>query len=983
MSVNNHLSRISPEFRQEQDYHRILFEHSPIGVALCRMNGELVEVNPAFAKIIGRTVEETLQLSYWDVTPKVYINAEQQQLQILDAAGHYGPYEKHYIHKSGQLVPVRLSGKIIMLDGESYIWSCVEDISDRQPKNESSLIEILRDLEYQLDLRTAQLMEETNAKQHSEQLSRLNEAKYRAILDSAVDGIITINEHGIIDSFNPSAEQLFGYTAAEVLGKNISILMPEPYASAHNRYLQHYLTSHQAKIIGIGREVQGLRKDGSVFPMYLAVSDVAVAGQRLFTGIVRDITQLKHAQALLLKSEERFRRSQRFANIGTWDWNVQTGELYWSERIATLFGYQEGEIDTTYENFLKAVHPDDRQRVIDAVNNCVAHGTEYNIEHRCLWPNGEVRWLLERGDVIRDKHGTPLHMLGVVQDITTRKQAEIDLQAAKDEAERANCAKSEFLSSMSHELRTPLNAVLGFAQLLEFDDGLTAIQQESVAEIQRAGNHLLELINEVLDLAKIESGHVTLSLEPVSLSKIINECCTLTQTIADQKGVKVGCSRYLGANGGTCSGLGCAGKRRAGEVCVELNCADQNYVMADYTRLKQVFLNLLSNAVKYNRNNGSVTLRIFETAGNMIRIEVKDTGYGIPKEKFAQLFQPFSRLGAESGNVEGTGIGLVITKQFVKMMSGNIGVNSEPGIGSTFWIELPRADHKPTYDQERLAKQGNVKHPSESMASSAAQTAGQSPATKEDRDNMRLLVVEDNYTNQIIMENQLKVLGYQADIASNGARGLELFNSNRYLAVLTDINLPDIDGYELTGLIRSHEKAADTRTPIIAVTANALRGEAEKCLARGMDGYISKPVDLHKLSRILKQHIPNAALSNTARPAPVDIQVLHKMLGDDSSIHQRVLQTFTENSPQIINEMQKAYTNHSAGDIIWCTHKLKSSSHAIGAKQLAASCEALESAARDENWQNVARIYNEVDRLFASVQDFIRHYNPATKDSTS
>ena len=696
MSVNNHLSRISPEFRQEQDYHRILFEHSPIGVALCRMNGELVEVNPAFAKIIGRTVEETLQLSYWDVTPKVYINAEQQQLQILDAAGHYGPYEKHYIHKSGQLVPVRLSGKIIMLDGESYIWSCVEDISDRQPKNESSLIEILRDLEYQLDLRTAQLMEETNAKQHSEQLSRLNEAKYRAILDSAVDGIITINEHGIIDSFNPSAEQLFGYTAAEVLGKNISILMPEPYASAHNRYLQHYLTSHQAKIIGIGREVQGLRKDGSVFPMYLAVSDVAVAGQRLFTGIVRDITQLKHAQALLLKSEERFRRSQRFANIGTWDWNVQTGELYWSERIATLFGYQEGEIDTTYENFLKAVHPDDRQRVIDAVNNCVAHGTEYNIEHRCLWPNGEVRWLLERGDVIRDKHGTPLHMLGVVQDITTRKQAEIDLQAAKDEAERANCAKSEFLSSMSHELRTPLNAVLGFAQLLEFDDGLTAIQQESVAEIQRAGNHLLELINEVLDLAKIESGHVTLSLEPVSLSKIINECCTLTQTIADQKGVKVGCSRYLGANGGTCSGLGCAGKRRAGEVCVELNCADQNYVMADYTRLKQVFLNLLSNAVKYNRNNGSVTLRIFETAGNMIRIEVKDTGYGIPKEKFAQLFQPFSRLGAESGNVEGTGIGLVITKQFVKMMSGNIGVNSEPGIGSTFWIELPRADHKPT-----------------------------------------------------------------------------------------------------------------------------------------------------------------------------------------------------------------------------------------------------------------------------------------------
>jgi len=676
--------------------------------------------------------------------------------------------------------------------------------------------------------------QQISKEEQSEQISLFNEAKYRAILDSAVDGIITIDDNGVIDSVNSSAELIFGYAAAEIIGKNISMLMPEPYRTAHDQYLQHYLNTHEAKIIGIGREVQGLRKDGSVFDMYLAVSDVAVANRRLFTGIVRDISHLRQTQAALQISEERFRRSQRFSNIGTWDWNIQNGELYWSECIATLFGYQEGELDTTYDNFLNAVHPDDRQLVINAVHNCIEHGIEYNIEHRCMWSNGEVRWLLERGDVIRDYDGKPLHMLGVVQDISRRKQAETELQAAKDEAERANRAKSEFLSSMSHELRTPLNAVLGFAQLLEYDVDLNAYQQESIAEILHAGNHLLKLINEVLDLSKIESGNVSLSLSTISLSRIVNECCVLTQTIADIKGVKI---HYRCSAGGFHD---CPNRLHKSESCIEPNCADHNLVVADHTRLKQVLLNLLSNAVKYNRDNGSVEVRVSGTTTGMARIEVKDTGCGITEEKLQQLFQPFNRLGAESGTIEGTGIGLVITKRFVEMMSGNICVESKPGVGSTFWIELPRADHDGAgaSDTDAFANEA----PSQSVI----------PESGRYKD-LKLLVVEDNHTNQKVMENQLKALGYQADIAATATLALELLTRNKYLGVLTDINLPDIDGYEFTKQVRRGDKATGAHTPIIAVTANALQGEAEKCHLIGMDGFLCKPVDLRKLDQALKK----------------------------------------------------------------------------------------------------------------------------------
>jgi signal transduction histidine kinase len=301
--------------------------------------------------------------------------------------------------------------------------------------------------------------------------------------------------------------------------------------------------------------------------------------------------------------------------------------------------------------------------VINAVDACVQQGADYDIEHRVVWQDGSVHWLQERGDVVRDGRGRPVHMLGVVQDITERKIAQLRLAVAKEEAEKASQAKSRFVSSMSHEMRTPMNAILGFAQLLEVDQ-LSVGQRESVGEIRRAGHHLLGLINDVLDLARIEAGRVEIRLEPVPVAQVLRECKPLVGTLlaTHRLSLDCECERWQGLE-----------------------------VMADGLRLKQVLLNLLTNACKYNRPGGTVSVACGINEHHAAFISVRDNGPGIEPYNLDELFQPFCRLGAENSNIEGSGIGLFITRQLVELMGGCIQVESDPGAGSVFRVELPLA----------------------------------------------------------------------------------------------------------------------------------------------------------------------------------------------------------------------------------------------------------------------------------------------------
>jgi len=379
------------------------------------------------------------------------------------------------------------------------------------------------------------------------------------------------------------------------------------------------------------------------------------------------------------------------------------------------------------------------------------------------------------------------------------------LTAAKNEAEQANEAKSIFLSNMSHELRTPLNAIIGYTQLLQHDDSLKKGQQDNIKEINVAGGLLLELVNQVLDLASIEEGSLKLSMEPVALRSLVQECASLVQPLADKNHIRLDCATGYGG-----------------------------HVIADHTRLKQVMLNLLSNAIKYNHAFGSVEVRCLPAGNNRVRIEVRDSGRGIPPDKLCSLFEPFNRLEVNTKKIEGTGIGLAISKKLTEMMKGTIDVESEIGRGSTFRVELAACvDNK---------ARGSI-------AAEPARPCNREIDHGKQKQAQKILVVEDNPTNLKLISSQLSSLGYSTDLACNGNEALEMARSRNYALVLTDCNMPVMDGYELTAELRRN----DDLTPVIALTADAFPEREQECLAAGMNGRMIKPVSLQQLDSMLEK----------------------------------------------------------------------------------------------------------------------------------
>jgi len=397
---------------------------------------------------------------------------------------------------------------------------------------------------------------------------------------------------------------------------------------------------------------------------------------------------------------------------------------------------------------------------------------------------------------LRDDYGEIIGYLLIGTDNSVRKQIEQDLQNAKAAAEKASLAKSTFLSQMSHELRTPLNAVLGFAQVIESGSPLpTPTQKASIDQILQAGWYLLELINEILDLAQIESGKLTLSREPVSLNQVMLECRAMIESQAQRRGIRMTFPRF-----------------------------DTPYfVLADRTRVKQILINLLFNAIKYNKPGGTVAMDCTASPPNSVRISVKDTGDGLPPEKLAQLFQPFNRLGKEAGIEEGTGIGLVVTKRLVELMGGIIGVDSTVGAGTVFWFELNLCAPPKLAD-------GEVESVAFCQASAKTGAAMRT-----------LLYIEDNPANLQLVEElisrrpELRLLS-----AADGNLGIELAREFMPEVILMDINLPGINGIEVMKILRADPATA--HIPIMAISANVIPSDIKKGLDAGFFRYLTKPI---------------------------------------------------------------------------------------------------------------------------------------------
>jgi PAS domain S-box-containing protein len=667
-------------------------------------------------------------------------------------------------------------------------------------------------------------------------------ALQNAILTSENFSIIATDEKGIIQLFNVGAERMLGYTAEEVVNKiNPSDIHDPKEVMARAQALSLELATtitpgFEALVFKASRGIEDIyeltyiRKDGSRYPAIVSVTALrddfgTIIGYLL---IGTDNTVRKRAEEEQNRLEQRLRDQQFYTRsliessvdaLMTTDPKGYITDV--NRQMEELTGRTRDElIGAPFKHYF--TDPDRAQAGIDKV---LRETKVTNYELVALSSEGMQTLVSYSASTFYDRDRQLLGVFAAARDITDKKLLDkilqdknLELESATAFAEKANRAKSDFLSSMSHELRTPLSAILGFAQLIESGTPPpTPSQKRSVDQILQSGWYLLDLINEILDLALIESGKLSLSLEPVSLAEVMLECETMIEPQADKRGISVSFP----------------------ELGVPL------FVKADRRRLKQVLINLLSNAIKYNILRGKVTVTCELLAAQHIRICVEDTGAGLSAEEIEQLFQPFNRLGQETATEQGTGIGLVMTKRLVELMGGVIAVESTVGKGSRFWLELDATTAKNLYI-------GNIDA-----------VSGVTPAPASDPDKFTLLYVEDNPANLMLVED---LIARRPNIsllsAKDGISGVEIARAELPDVILMDINLPGISGTHAMRIL-----AADVATasiPVVALSANAMPRDIEKGLEAGFYKYLTKPIKIDEFMRTLDE-VVNLATAKAAR----------------------------------------------------------------------------------------------------------------------
>jgi PAS domain S-box-containing protein len=621
-------------------------------------------------------------------------------------------------------------------------------------------------------------------------------ALLKAVVETVVDGIITIDENGLILTANPAVEQIFGYAPSELFGQNVKMLMPSPYREEHDAYLQNYLDTGHRRIIGIGREVSGMRKNGEIFPLDLAVSETQTDRGRIFTGIVRDISERKRVEEEL-RSERALLKAvvdtavDGIITIGQ-DGLIKTA----NPATQTIFGYSAEElIGSNVKMLMPSPYHEEHDQYLA---NFLESGTP-----KIIGIGREVHGLRKNGEIFpmdlavsETQTEAGLIFTGIVRDISDRKRA-AELALARDAADRANAAKSEFLSRMSHELRTPMNSILGYAQLLELDVAEEK-HKHYLERILKGGRHLLGLINEVLELSRIESSQLDLSIKSVAIKDVTAETVLMLSPLATSLNVQL----------------------------ID-NTADSSvHVIADLQRLRQVMLNLISNAIKYNREGGLVTISE-RVQGGTVRVEIADSGVGIPEDMVSRLFSPFERLGATFGSVEGTGLGLSVSRKLCEAMGGTIEYAPNPlGHGSVFAISLPLADARMDSVDQDMAR----------TVIPAQLAIGK----------RTVLYVEDNLSNvELIRELLERFENVELLVAMQGGIGLELARQHVPHLVLLDLHLPDVNGAEILAEMKRTD--ALSHIPVIVLSADATKRQLERLTELGAHAFLTKPFNIPEL----------------------------------------------------------------------------------------------------------------------------------------
>jgi len=725
--------------------------------------GTTVLVNDALASLLGVTRERMEGASALDFLPE---DDRERGRRVLAsrAGGAMDQYETELLRADGTRVPVAVSGSPLM-DGEGRITGALDTLVDLSERR---------------------------------RIERISEERFDWLADLMPQQIWTASADGAsVDYFNARMTEFYGAGAERARG---------PAGDVHPDDLPAVRTVI-ARGVGAGEpfayHARLRRRDGAYLPHHTRALPLRDDGGEVvrWLGITADLTAAL-AQERLAESEVRLREAHEIARLGAYRWTRVANETALSAELLALLGRAAEESGGAGgpSLYLERVHPDDLGRVRATIAAAIDSGEPFAVDHRVVLPDGRTRHLHARGRCETGADGAVRALAGTVQDVTEQRAAAAAVRG-RAEAERASQAKSEFLSRMSHELRTPLNAILGFGQLLKLD-GLGEDQHESVDHMLGAGGHLLALIDEVLEISRIEAGELRLDPEPMAIVPVVREVAELVSPLAAERDVT---------------------------LTVDEGSAACAHVRADRQRVKQVLLNLLSNAIKYNRDGGRVTVRVRSGPGRRVRVAVSDTGEGLRPEELERVFHPFERLRAGNGT-EGTGLGLSLSRSLAEAMGGELVAASEPGCGCDFTLLLDAATAG--------LRPG---------APAAAPAADAAPVLRP----ARVLCVEDNPSNLALVERVLSRARLEVLGAPQGRLGLELARRHVPDVVLLDLDLPDLPGEAVLAALGA--EAATQAVPVVICSADATQATIDRLRGGGAAEYLTKPLDVHQLLKVVSR----------------------------------------------------------------------------------------------------------------------------------
>jgi len=816
------LARPQPQTRHLLEH---LLEHVPVGIVVLDPSWQIVELNAYGQQLLQTDIHGTRKknfLSFWpektrrlveEFFGKAATSSSVENATFVRLQGN----EEQVLDVSASLVPGE--------DATPFLLMTLQDVTERN--------------------RAAR--------------------RFRATIECAPTAMVMIDSQGQIVMVNARTEKLFGYTRDELIGSAVEILIPRRFREKHSEYRSEFFVRPEARRMGAGRELFGLRKDLSEFPVEVGLSTIDTGDECLAIASIEDITERKEAQAALVESEERFRSMFQLASVGMVQLDARTGRfLEANEQYCRITGYTQDELRQMMP--LDLDHPEERDYDQTLLENLFKRETpEYFNVKRYIRKNGEVIWVQINGSLICDASGNPVRTIAVVHDITEQKHAEdelktlnleleqrveqrtVELNRARDAAEAASRAKSAFLASMSHEIRTPMNAVIGMTELL-LDTDLTPTQREYLTMVQESGESLLSIINDILDFSKIEAGRFDLERAPFHLRENL---------------------------GDTMKALAVRAHNKSLELAFHLSPQVPDTIVGDRYRLRQIIVNLVGNAIKFT-DKGEVVLDVQVESQSekdvLLHFVVRDTGIGIPGNKQKQIFQAFEQVDESMARrFSGTGLGLAIASRLINLMRGRIWVTSEVDQGSEFHFTAH-------FELTREIVPDSV------------------PLVKAELDGLRVLIVDDNLTNCQILEEMLSNWNMQTKTINRGKDALDAMRASQqgghaFDLILVDANMPTMDGFSVAKAIKEDNQLCST--VIMMTTSSDRQDEMSRCKQLGIAAHLIKPLKQSELFNSIAESLEMSDVAqHEGRSKTTElvnrIHPLKILLAEDSIVNQKL-----------------------------------------------------------------------------------------------